>query len=56
LKILYGKQTLALVRKDVKLPAILATANFDSHMSVILPKEKDELETQFDHSQVNLTK
>lgn len=53
-KICYGKQTLALVRKDAKLPPISATPNFNSHMSVIPPKEKDDIETQFDHSQVYL--
>jgi hypothetical protein len=42
------------VRKDVKLPPIGATPNFTSHMSVIAPKEKDEIETQFDHSQIYL--
>merc|ERR1719223_595154 len=53
-KICYGKQTLALVRKDAKLPPIVATPNFNSHMSVIPPKEKDDIEVQFDHSQVYL--
>ena len=51
---MYGKQTLALVRKDVKLAPIVATPNFNSHMSVIPPKEKDDLEVQFDHSQIYL--
>ena len=54
LQICYGKQTLAMVRKDAKLPPISATPHFNSHMSVIAPKEKDDLETQFDHSQVYL--
>lgn len=53
-KICHGKQTLALVRKDAKLPPISATPNFSSHMSVIPPKEKDDIETQFDHSQIYL--
>jgi hypothetical protein len=53
-KLCYGKQTLALVRKDAKLPPIGATQNFSSHMSVIAPKEKDDIETQFDHSQIYL--
>lgn len=53
-KICYGKQTLALVRKDAKLPPISATPNFSSHMSVIPPKERDDIETQFDHSQIYL--
>ena len=43
-----------MVRKDVKLPPIGATPNFNSHMSVIAPKEKDDIETQFDHSQIYL--
>ncbi len=51
---MYGKQTLALVRKDAKLPPISATLNFNSHMSVIPPKEKDDIEVQFDHSQIYL--
>lgn len=51
-KICYGKQTLALVRKDAKLAPIPATLNFNSHMSVIAPKESENIETQFDHSQV----
>lgn len=51
-KIYYGKQTLALVRKDAKLAPIPATLNFNSHMSVIAPKESDNIETKFDHSQV----
>ncbi|CAF0776241.1 unnamed protein product [Brachionus calyciflorus] len=53
-KICYGKQTLALVRKDAKLAPIPATINFNSHMSVIAPKEKDDIEAQFDHSQIYL--
>jgi hypothetical protein len=52
-KICYGKQTLAMVRKDAKLPPIPATPNFSTHMSVIAPREKDDIEAQFDHSQVN---
>jgi hypothetical protein len=53
LQILHGKQTLALVRKNVKLQPISPTLGFHSHCSVILPKEKDDVETQFDQSQVN---
>jgi hypothetical protein len=51
---MYGKQTLALVRKDSKLAPIVATPNFNSHLSVIPPKEKDDIEVQFDHSQIYL--
>ena len=42
------------MRKDVKLPPIGATPNFNSHMSVIAPKERDDIEVQFDHSQIYL--
>ena len=52
-KVLYGTQTLALVRKDAQLPPINATPNFNSHMSVIAPRLTDDVEAQFDHSQVD---
>lgn len=51
-KIMYGKQTMAVARKDVKLAPIQATPGYNSHMSVIAPREKDDVEVQFDHSQV----
>lgn len=51
-KIMYGKQTMAVARKDVKLTPIQATPGYHSHMSVIAPKERDDIEIQFDHSQV----
>ncbi len=50
-----GKQTAALVRKGPKLQPIAATPQFTSHSSVITPKETDDLEKQFDQSQVNTT-
>jgi hypothetical protein len=53
-KILFGKQTMAVARKDSKLTPISATPNYNSHMSVIAPKEKDDIEVQFDHSQVSI--
>ena len=53
-KIMYGKQTMAVARKDVKLTPIQATPGYHSHMSVIAPKERDDIEVQFDHSQVRL--
>jgi hypothetical protein len=53
-KICLGKQTCAMVRTDVKLAPIMPTLNFDSHLSIISPKEKDDIEHQFDHSQVTL--
>merc|ERR1712071_84869 len=53
-KVMHGKQTLALVRKDNKLPSICATPHFNSHMSVIPPKPKDSTETKFDHAQLYL--
>lgn len=53
-KIMYGKQTMAVARKDVKLTPIQATPGYHSHMSVIAPKERDEIDVQFDHSQVCL--
>lgn len=45
---------MAVARKDSKLAPIVATANYNSHMSVIAPKEKDDVEVQFDHSQIFL--
>jgi hypothetical protein len=51
-----GKQTAALVRKGPKLQPIAATPQFTSHCSVITPKETDDLEKQFDQSQVNTNK
>ena len=53
-KIMYGKQTMAVARKDVKLTPIQATPGYHSHMSVIAPKERDDIEVQFDHSQIFL--
>ncbi len=47
-----GKQTAALVRKGPKLQPIAPTHQFTSHCSVITPKETDDLEKQFDQSQV----
>lgn len=47
-----GKQTAALVRKGPKLQPIAPTPQFTSHCSVITPKETDDLEKQFDQSQV----
>jgi hypothetical protein len=49
-----GKQTAALVRKGPKLQPIAPTAQFTSHCSVIIPKETDDLEKQFDQSQVKI--
>ncbi|CAF4290491.1 unnamed protein product, partial [Rotaria magnacalcarata] len=53
-KIVEGKQTAALVRKGPKLQPIAPTAQFTSHCSVITPKETDDLEKQFDQSQIFL--
>lgn len=53
-KIMYGKQTMAVARKDIKLTPIQATPGYNSHMSVIAPKERDDIEVQFDHSQIFL--
>ncbi|CAF1298683.1 unnamed protein product [Adineta ricciae] len=53
-KIVEGKQTTALVRKGSKLQPIAPTANFTSHCSIIVPKETDDLEKQFDQSQIFL--
>jgi len=50
-----GKQTAALVRKGPKLQPIAPTPQFTSHCSVITPKETDDLEKQFDQSQVEKT-
>ncbi len=49
-----GKQTAALVRKGPKLQPIAPTQLFTSHCSVITPKETDDLEKQFDQSQVKI--
>jgi hypothetical protein len=53
-KIVEGKQTAALVRKGPKLQPIAPTPLFTSHCSVITPKETDDLEKQFDQSQIFL--
>ncbi|CAF4200989.1 unnamed protein product [Rotaria sp. Silwood2] len=53
-KIVEGKQTAALVRKGSKLQPIAPTPQFTSHCSVITPKETDDLEKQFDQSQIFL--
>ncbi|CAF1079800.1 unnamed protein product [Adineta steineri] len=53
-KTVEGKQTAALVRKGPKLQPIAPTAQFTSHCSVITPKETDDLEKQFDQSQIFL--
>ncbi|CAF4065350.1 unnamed protein product, partial [Rotaria magnacalcarata] len=53
-KIVEGKQTAALVRKGPKLQPIAPTPQFTSHCSVITPKETDDLEKQFDQSQIFL--
>ncbi|CAF1292345.1 unnamed protein product [Adineta steineri] len=53
-KIVEGKQTAALVRKGPKLQPIAPTPLFTSHSSVITPKETDDLEKQFDQSQIFL--
>jgi hypothetical protein len=41
-----------MVRKPSKLQPIGPTVGFHSHSSVIPPKELEDIETQFDHSQV----
>ena len=41
-----------MVRKASKLQPIPPTVGFHSHSSVIPPKELEDIETQFDHSQV----
>ncbi|CAF0985287.1 unnamed protein product [Didymodactylos carnosus] len=53
-KIVEGKQTAALVRKGPKLQPIAPTPQFTSHCSVITPKDTDDLEKQFDQSQIFL--
>ncbi|CAF0963185.1 unnamed protein product [Didymodactylos carnosus] len=53
-KIIEGKQTAALVRKGPKLQPIAPTPQFTSHCSVITPKDTDDLEKQFDQSQIYL--
>jgi hypothetical protein len=40
------------VRKTAKLQPIPPTPGFNSHCSVIAPKETDDIEVQFDQSQV----
>jgi hypothetical protein len=44
------------VRKGPKLQPIAPTPQFTSHCSVITPKETDDLEKQFDQSQVKINK
>ncbi|UJR30346.1 hypothetical protein I4U23_017882 [Adineta vaga] len=53
-KIVEGKKTAALVRKGPKLQPISPTVHFTCHSSVITPKETDDLEKQFDQSQIFL--
>ena len=43
------------MRKGPKLQPIAPTSQFTSHCSVITPKETDDLEKQFDQSQVSVT-
>ena len=51
-KLCFGKQTQALVRKTAKLQPIPPTPGFNSHCSVIAPKDTDDIEVQYDQSQV----
>jgi len=53
-KLCFGKQTQALVRKTAKLQPIPPTPGFNSHCSVIAPKDTDDIEVQYDQSQIYL--